>query len=75
MWRLTDAPEQNDQRQMRRDEQTAGTPWKRWHFEHVEADPVYERLAKLFGAVPATEDTYDYMHNHERTPSVPPSST
>ena len=57
---------------MRRDEQAAGTAWERRHFAHVEADPVYERLAKLFGGAPATEDTYDYMHNHAATPSVPP---
>ncbi|TBU39300.1 Oxysterol-binding protein [Dichomitus squalens] len=61
---------ENEQRQRRRDEQAAGTPWKRWHFEHIESDPVYERLAKMFNGSPPTEDTYIYQHNYDVTPSA-----
>ncbi|KAH9916255.1 Oxysterol-binding protein [Epithele typhae] len=62
---------ENDQRQMRRDEQAAGSSWKLRHFDHIDLDPVYERLAKLFNATPLVEDTYDFLHNHDGTPSVP----
>ena len=58
---------------MRRDEQAAGTSWARRHFQHIPSDPVYERLVKLFNGVPATEDTYTFLHNHEGTPSVSPA--
>jgi len=54
---------ENEQRQRRRDEQSAGAKWELKHFEHVESDPIYERLGRLFKAVPATEDTYVYKHN------------
>ncbi|KAH9948481.1 Oxysterol-binding protein [Amylocystis lapponica] len=55
---------ENEQRQRRRDEQAAGTSWELKHFDHIESDPVYERLGKLFKAVPTTEDTYVFRHNH-----------
>ncbi|RPD60801.1 Oxysterol-binding protein [Lentinus tigrinus ALCF2SS1-7] len=61
---------ENEQRQRRREEQAAGTQWKKWHFEHIPSDPVYERLVKLFNGAPPTEDTYVFKHNHEKTPSV-----
>ncbi|KAG1744420.1 hypothetical protein EDB19DRAFT_1894562 [Suillus lakei] len=54
---------ENEQRQRRRDESAAGTTWELKHFKHVEHDPVYERLGKLFKANPPTEDSYVYLGN------------
>ncbi|KAF7791578.1 hypothetical protein EIP86_002594 [Pleurotus ostreatoroseus] len=54
---------ENEQRQRRRDEQAAGTTWALKHFDHVESDPTYERLARLFRGTPPTEDMYAYKHN------------
>ncbi|KAG2072030.1 Oxysterol-binding protein [Suillus decipiens] len=54
---------ENEQRQRRRDESASGTTWELRHFKHVEYDPVYERLGKLFKANPPTEDGYDYLGN------------
>ena len=54
---------ENEQRQRRKDEAAAGTPWELKHFVHVESDPDYESLGKLFGAVPPTEDVYVFKHN------------
>ncbi|KAG1744441.1 hypothetical protein EDB19DRAFT_1849545 [Suillus lakei] len=54
---------ENEQRQRRRDESAAGTTWELKHFKHVEHDPVYERLGKLFKANPPTEDGYVYLGN------------
>ncbi|KAH9856354.1 Oxysterol-binding protein [Lenzites betulinus] len=56
---------ENDQRQRRRDEQAAGTRWPLKHFEHIDSDPVYERLGALFNATPPQEDTYVFMHNRD----------
>ncbi|KAI9068859.1 Oxysterol-binding protein [Trametes sanguinea] len=61
---------ENDQRQRRRDEQAAGTKWQLKHFEHIESDPVYERLGKLFNATPPKEDAYVFMHNRDFPPAV-----
>ncbi|KAG1774741.1 hypothetical protein EV702DRAFT_1122440 [Suillus placidus] len=54
---------ENEQRQRRRDESAGGTTWELKHFKHVEHDPVYERLGKLFKANPPTEDGYAYLGN------------
>ena len=70
---------QNEQRQRRRDEAAAGTKWELKHFKHVDncptctKHPVFgfllltctldERLGKLFGSIPPTEDTYVYLNN------------
>ncbi|CEL59175.1 Protein KES1 OS=Ustilago maydis (strain 521 / FGSC 9021) GN=KES1 PE=3 SV=1 [Rhizoctonia solani AG-1 IB] len=54
---------ENEQRQRRKDEATAGTPWQLKHFVHVDSDEDYEKLGKLFKAAPATEDVYVYQHN------------
>jgi len=63
---------ENDQRQRRRDEVAAGTKWELKHFDHLESDPVYEDLGRLFKAVPPEEDAYVYRHNG---PSLGPSAT
>ncbi|CAG8691585.1 4525_t:CDS:2 [Acaulospora colombiana] len=58
---------ENEQRQRRRDEQAAGTPWQLKHFVHVEADPDYVALAAMFegvGVLP-TEDAYIYQPTSE----------
>ncbi|OCH88937.1 Oxysterol-binding protein [Obba rivulosa] len=55
---------ENEQRQRRRDEQAAGAKWELKHFEHIESDPIYERLGKLFKTTPPTEDAYIYKHNY-----------
>ncbi|KAH7909302.1 hypothetical protein BJ138DRAFT_238749 [Hygrophoropsis aurantiaca] len=54
---------ENEQRQRRKDEAAAGTTWQLKHFVHIDSDPVYERLGKLFKANPPTEDGYDYQNN------------
>jgi hypothetical protein len=54
---------ENDQRQRRKDEQTAGIKWPLKHFVHVESDPTYVQLGALFKAIPPTEDVYTYMNN------------
>ncbi|KAF8064172.1 hypothetical protein FPV67DRAFT_1671922 [Lyophyllum atratum] len=54
---------QNEQRQRRRDETAAGTPWELKHFTHADSDPVYERLAKLVKLNPPTEDHYIFREN------------
>ncbi|KAG1721570.1 hypothetical protein EDB19DRAFT_1835431 [Suillus lakei] len=53
----------NEQRQRRRDESTGGTTWELKHFKHMEHNPVYEHLGKLFKANPPTEDGYVYLGN------------
>lgn len=54
---------ENDQRQRRRDESTAGTAWQLKHFVHNDDDSLYEQLGKLFKALPPTEDVYVYQNN------------
>jgi len=54
---------ENEQRQRRKDEAAAGTPWELKHFVHVESDPDYAAVAKHFVGVPATEDVYVYKNN------------
>lgn len=53
---------ENEQRQRRKDEQAAGTPWELVRFEHVDSDPEFQKLAAMMSdkAVPATEDAYVY---------------
>ncbi|KAG8844603.1 Oxysterol binding protein, partial [Serendipita sp. 411] len=51
----------NEQRQRRKDEATAGTPWQLKHFIHVEVDPDYASLAGMFKSnIVPTEDCYVY---------------
>ncbi|KAI6013079.1 hypothetical protein BKA83DRAFT_4269199 [Pisolithus microcarpus] len=54
---------ENEQRQRRRDEVSAGTKWELKHFKHIESCPTYERLGKLFSVNPPTEDGYEYLNN------------
>ncbi|TFK47204.1 Oxysterol-binding protein [Heliocybe sulcata] len=54
---------ENEQRQRRKDEAAAGTKWQLKHFAHVDSDPTYEKLGKLFKASPPTEDAYVFQHN------------
>ncbi|KAI5118464.1 hypothetical protein M0805_003725 [Coniferiporia weirii] len=54
---------ENEQRQRRRDELAAGEKWQLKHFERIESDPEYERLGKLYKAVPPIEDCYIFQHN------------
>lgn len=54
---------ENDQRQMRKDEQAAGTKWPLKHFQYEEADATYEKLARVAGIAPATEDRYAFVGN------------
>ncbi|KAI6158617.1 hypothetical protein EDD17DRAFT_988579 [Pisolithus thermaeus] len=58
---------ENEQRQRRRDELSAGTKWELKHFKHIESCPTYERLGKLFSVNPPTEDGYDYLNNGPHT--------
>ncbi|KAG2123434.1 hypothetical protein DEU56DRAFT_51531 [Suillus clintonianus] len=58
---------ENEQRQRRRDEAAGGTTWELKHFKHVDNDPVYERLGRLFKANPPTEDAYVYLNNGPRS--------
>jgi len=52
---------ENEQRQRRRDEAASSTCWQLKHFKHIENDPTYERLGKLFKANPPTEDAYVFI--------------
>ncbi|KAF8591686.1 Oxysterol-binding protein [Ramaria rubella] len=54
---------ENEQRQRRKDELSAGRPWQLKHFTHVSSDADYEKLGKLFKAQPPTEDVYVYKGN------------
>lgn len=54
---------ENDQRQRRRDEQAKGETWSLKHFKHIDEDPDYERLGRLFKAVPPIEDAYVFLNN------------
>ncbi|KZS95402.1 Oxysterol-binding protein [Sistotremastrum niveocremeum HHB9708] len=49
---------ENEQRQRRKDEREAGTSWDLLYFDHVDEDPIYEKLAAMGQIVPATEDGY-----------------
>jgi len=49
---------ENAERQKRKDEAEAGTPWKLRHFVHIENDPEYVRLGQLFKVNPPTEDAW-----------------
>ncbi|EIW76682.1 oxysterol binding protein [Coniophora puteana RWD-64-598 SS2] len=54
-----------DQRKRRQTEREAGTTWELKHFTHLDNDPVYERLYKLFKGtgLPEKEDVYVYRDN------------
>jgi len=52
---------ENEQRQRRKDEAEAETSWQLKHFRHIENDPTYERLGKLFNANPPEEDAYVFI--------------
>jgi len=54
---------ENEQRQKRKDEQTAGTSWELKHFTREEVDPIYSRLGKYAKLVPPTEDMYVFKGN------------
>lgn len=56
---LTDTS-QNDQRQRRKDEQAAGTPWQLVNFTHVDEDVEYQQLVEMLHDKyqPAHEDGY-----------------
>ncbi|KAI0789174.1 Oxysterol-binding protein [Abortiporus biennis] len=62
---------ENEQRQRRRDELAAGTKWELKHFDHIDSDPIYEELGRLFKANPSEEDAYIYRHNGPQFPPVP----
>jgi len=52
---------ENEQRQRRKEEAAAGTPWQLIHFKHVESDPDYEALVgaiKEHSTVVPMEDGY-----------------
>ncbi|KAF9075780.1 hypothetical protein BDP27DRAFT_1380445 [Rhodocollybia butyracea] len=54
---------ENDQRQKRKQEQTAGTSWSLKHFDHEDSDPTYERLGRIGKVNPASEDMYVFKEN------------
>ncbi|WVQ83762.1 hypothetical protein IAT38_005906 [Cryptococcus sp. DSM 104549] len=56
---------ENDQRQRRKDETTAGTPWQHLHFTHVDEDQEYQLLAAQLHdkLTPAHEDGYIFKAN------------
>ncbi|KAH7103724.1 Oxysterol-binding protein [Auriculariales sp. MPI-PUGE-AT-0066] len=51
---------ENEARQRRKDEQTAGTTWSLEYFDRLDNDPEYEILGKMFKANPITEEVYAY---------------
>ncbi|KAG8918503.1 Oxysterol binding protein [Tulasnella sp. 417] len=52
---------ENEQRQRRKDEAAAGTPWQLKYFTYIEEDPTYTKLAKLCKGIPETEDAYIFQ--------------
>ncbi|KAG5645636.1 hypothetical protein DXG03_005627 [Asterophora parasitica] len=54
---------ENDQRQRRRDELAANTTYQLKHFTREDADPVYERLARLGKVAPASEERWVFGEN------------
>jgi len=52
---------ENEQRQRRKDEIAAETPWKLKYFVHAEEDPKFATLARLFRSPMDTEDTYVFQ--------------
>ncbi|KAG8875299.1 Oxysterol binding protein [Tulasnella sp. 331] len=48
----------NEQRQRRKDEREAGTTWQLKYFEHIDEDPSYTKLSKLFNADKEKQDGY-----------------
>jgi len=52
---------ENEQRQRRKDEAAEGTPWKLKYFVHVDEDPKYSELARLFKGPLEVEDTYAFQ--------------
>ncbi|KAG8989043.1 Oxysterol binding protein, partial [Tulasnella sp. 427] len=52
---------ENEQRQRRKDEAGAGTPWQLKYFTHIEEDPKYTKLAKLFKGGLEKEDAYIFQ--------------
>lgn len=57
-WHISPFPDQNEQRQKRKDEAAHGTPHQLEYFVHIDDDKEYADLAKQFGHKPATEDAY-----------------
>jgi len=53
---------ENEQRQRRKDEAAAGTPWELILFDHVDSDPGYKELAKAVKGIPEDEDGYVFKH-------------
>ncbi|KAJ9107145.1 hypothetical protein QFC19_002805 [Naganishia cerealis] len=49
---------ENEQRQRRKDEASAGQPWQLKLFDYVESDPVYKQLASHVKGIPCEEDGY-----------------
>jgi len=52
---------ENEQRQRRKDESAAGTPWQLTYFKHIDEDETYTKLGKLFKATPERQDAYVYQ--------------
>jgi len=61
---------ENAERQKRKDEAAAGTPWKHRHFVRLECDPEYARLGKLFKANPPTEDAWVFSGSEGQINSI-----
>lgn len=54
---------QNEQRQMRKDEASAGNQWQLKLFQYVESDPIYKQLAAHVKGIPSEEDAYIFRGN------------
>ncbi|KAG8943337.1 Oxysterol binding protein, partial [Tulasnella sp. 408] len=52
---------ENEQRQRRKDEAAAETPWQLKYFTHIDEDPTYTKLVKLCKGVPEKEDAYIFQ--------------
>jgi len=61
---------ENEQRQRRKDEASAGTTWQLKHFTHLQSDPVYERLGKLAKLNSQTDDKFEFKENWPAIPEI-----
>ncbi|KAA1133284.1 Oxysterol binding protein [Puccinia graminis f. sp. tritici] len=56
---------ENEQRAKRKEELANGTPWQMSHFDRVDSDEEYARLAEMCGHSPPTEEAYYFKFENE----------
>ncbi|POW11871.1 hypothetical protein PSTT_04924 [Puccinia striiformis] len=56
---------ENEQRAKRKEELANGTPWQMSHFDRVESDEEYARLAEMCGHSPPNEEAYYFKFEQD----------